>query len=1008
MSKLAHESNKFGHSIQDVLLEIVQADPRRLNCTATFNTVIDSSVSAIRFNCRKLLLIKECKINGQSCSFSFHDNADVREMNYNDNLRAPGCLQRFIIERAELFETGELMICLPEAGGYQNNDEKNSTVAITYSVGKASQFEKIYTMANDFIGIHQWSTRYTYSINFSLLAGYTVYCTGENNIDHHHNTYKITQPIQAEHVGFVLIADEFAWNTIKTEGLHQLKIHYSKNRTEQVENLMKLLQLDDILWRLEEKIDYNFPFDQLQVVFSDSMHDDDDDGLVELGNLLICSDDLLFSKREALEQVYTTSSKIVRAIVSSWLSSQLHIQTPPDQWIVHGMIRCLEMYLRQLIFGRVYVEFEHLKQVDKLNRNLDQALYCTVYRYPRELNTNERKIRAGIVMKHLYSMLGDEVMTQIFRELISLTHVDPDLSTTANINTFQFRAMILKHCHVSPTIQEFFRRYVYNADFPTATFQYSYDSRKKVTHVEMAQCPQEPWCALTLNVNEVNKSYDHHQILDGTHSKFDLLCHSSVLRNRKRKTFELAELITLPVDKLLARNNETPMSYIRFDYYNTLLCVPVIHTTMMMLLQQVNNEKQLKGQYEALKGLKLMLRKTNPDLNTTNVDKLAAREISTNPQLYEVEPDDPELDDIQLCAYTLKDILMSAKTYYWEIRAEALFVLAENCGTYKLFRSILFQYFNNLYVSRGDTTLLLSNNFQSSLEDYFLKCHFIRSIALAIDPQTSETHEEVVKFLLYIVENRDNTGNNFDDDRYKCVLYESLGNIKLKQGSSLFVTYSLRIVSELRRVFYYDQIISSPQQCVSAAALNSLNQWKLRFPRYDEEFKLKHECPISKIFHYLENESTSYLLKKTCWKCALSLLKVDYTSYLTKILRFLVKKKNTTNSLKSKLLKIWYRQYRCGKLDIAWSHTNNELNREFMTYLWNTTLETSNLELQYQCEQLYNILWGDRSKFSNFMNKFEWGAVMSCYSMFDDRHTSGTETTESAVFKRCRESLSMD
>jgi hypothetical protein len=252
-----------------------------------------------------------------------------------------------------------------------------------------------------------------------------------------------------------------------------------------------------------------------------------------------------------------------------------------------------------------------------------------------------------------------------------------------------------------------------------------------------------------------------------------------------------------------------------------------------------------------------------------------------------------------------------------------------------------------------------ANDF-TDFANYFLKCSLLRHLSMTRDAQGS-IPESILKFLWFVDFQSHNTGNCFDDFRYRCTLMETWGNVQISSNFPLFSEWSIKIIARLVHVYEFDQIVTSPNFCVSAAALHALCQWKSRHPQL-----ILADNPVHDLFALLHLSNKSVLLQYTVWKWCLLNLEQDYELYLPRLCEALT---NMNEEVFVKCITVWLEAYEQSILDLGVARENTETNRKFMDVMWNLLWqETPGTTTEQLLKRFYQLLWGGNN-FSSFLTK---------------------------------------
>ena len=393
--------------------------------------------------------------------------------------------------------------------------------------------------------------------------------------------------------------------------------------------------------------------------------------------------------------------------------------------------------------------------------------------------------------------------------------------------------------------------------------------------------------------------------------EFEFICSSKVRRNRKRKKMDESGLAALALDKLLVRHNDTPILYCRVDPLCSWFPSPQCHQPDIHLLWKLLHERELLGQYNALRSVHQAWRQHlltgqvgigTPALERS--DPHTAARDATSGMAEEKLPDD-------IYPKTIWSIFRNQQLYV-HIRLLAAKCLAESVSpsfapqfshsqAHMKYVHLLLDWFKKEYFenyteankdglplddgtsalstgpsSSGLNSIQLRTNSFKNISDYILKSSLpliLSRVRLATTSSSSSsssssatnrvtisTPTEITRFLLTLLKHNDNTDNPYSDVFYVGAIIESLGNVKLGDYDTPLME---SIQLELMRYLNYDQVVPSyryhlTQKSLLACAKLERTGQLLRLPNHNIATSSASTQANDTIVPYLQYAGPSY------------------------------------------------------------------------------------------------------------------------------------------------------
>jgi len=495
-----------------------------------------------------------------------------------------------------------------------------------------------------------------------------------------------------------------------------------------------------------------------------------------------------------------------------------------------------------------------------------QPLHWVGYTHPCELYSRTMRDKATVVMLMLQHRVGKAVYGQLMRRVMEL-HVersgdssvgrqqpstdsrrdddddDDDIGDESNLgddekaeatsdsNKAAADSVVLplstdgfltlaKELSADVDLPSFFTQWVHDTSYPLLSLYYRYNTKKKNTMVDVDQ-RQCRTAANTVRVSSAVKFVIHEservteqerRIAAETH-EFEFSCVSRVRRNRKRKQYDKEQLLSLSLDKLLTRHNDTPVLWVRCDGLLTVFqaCESVANEVMLCL--QATCEREVRGQIEALCALwRLFIGR----------DEQAAIDREHGNRMEEIRIESVEQEGLKLSEQALRDVFSGADVYVWVrvVAARVLLLSSARDATESSNRAWLERWMRQEWTSKRSGEWKANSFTDVSL--YRLRQQLPVELSRCYDVKSGLSPPHIVRLLVSMLDGNDNDGNAYSDDYYIASLLRAAGNVRLGDTENRQPLLAL-----INRHLKHDQLLPSHRHVVTVAALEAAISFQL-------------------------------------------------------------------------------------------------------------------------------------------------------------------------------------
>ena len=278
-------------------------------------------------------------------------------------------------------------------------------------------------------------------------------------------------------------------------------------------------------------------------------------------------------------------------------------------------------------------------------------------------------------------------------------------------------------------------------------------------------------------------------------------------RNRKRKQYDKEQLLSLSLDKLLTRHNDTPVLWVRCDGLLTVFqaCESVANEVMLCL--QATCEREVRGQVEALCALwRLFIGR----------DEVTAAHRETASRMEEIRIESVEQEGLKLSEQALRDVFNGSDVYVWVrlLAARVLLLSSVRDASESSNRAWIESWMRDEWTSKR-TGEWKANSF-GDIGLYRLRQRLPIELSRCYDVKSGLSPSAVVRVVVSMLDGNDNEGNAYSDEYYIAALLHAVGNLRLAETENRQPLLAL-----IDRHIKHDQLLPSHRHVVTVAALEA-------------------------------------------------------------------------------------------------------------------------------------------------------------------------------------------
>ena len=363
----------------------------------------------------------------------------------------------------------------------------------------------------------------------------------------------------------------------------------------------------------------------------------------------------------------------------------------------------------------------------------------------------------------------------------------------------------------------FFAQWVHDTSYPLLALYYRYNTKKKNTmvDVEQRQCrvaSGQPAvrvsCAVKFVIHEAERVTEQERRISAEAHEFEFSCVSRVRRNRKRKQYDRDALLSLSLDKLLTRHNDTPVLWVRCDGLLATFQACDYTANEVMLCLQATCERDVRGQTEALCALwRLFIGRDEAS---------APQDRESAARMEEIRIESVDAEGLKLSEQALRDVYGGGEVYVWVrlLAARVLLLSSARDASDTSNRHWIERAMRDEWTSRR-TGEWKPNHF-ADVGAYRLRQRLPVELSRCYDYKSGLSPPAVVRLVVSMLDGNDNEGNAYSDEYYVASLLRAAGNLRLADTENRQPLLAL-----LDRHLKHDQLLPSHRRVVTVAALEA-------------------------------------------------------------------------------------------------------------------------------------------------------------------------------------------
>ena len=643
--------------------------------------------------------------------------------------------------------------------------------------------------------------------------------------------YKLEIPTPASNVG--MIAGIFA--SARIASAHYALAFCPTNRLPHLESLMEFASraFGFYNWFLAQgsSVTISFPYPSMYFVFARGLPQ----SFTCLANLAVLSTELLLDQ-SIIDQVWETRVAFCTALCHQYFWQKTLLS---DIWIPLGIRNMLVLQHLRVFHGNNDYKLNLRRCIDRVLERENESLrsqHYSLYNPNRTMldligDYNYLSDKSCLVMVLLEQRLGKANMHRLVYQMYSELN-----SSTAEGSNPLHTVYFFKTAKrlTGKDLRSFIEQWVYASDcLPRYNVSFVYNRAKSIVELNFTEeLTRRIHGSVLIRIHEVEGTYDHLVHLDEPHHHFELPYHTRTRKQRvpkvkaERTMIDSIDPPPLRAAETAAAETESiiaPLSWIRIDPEGDWLARFNIQQTDTMWVEQLENDRDVIAQWEAVKALEKFSSLSEPAL------------------------------------FAIERIVLDVKIFY-RIRCEAALALSAAKPTPLPSIRKLLEIYTKKHAHRDLTTnevIPRANNFSESLPNYFVQCALLESIGSVRD-QESKPMEPIVRFFTDFLRHNDNTLNVYSDCYLIAEMLKQLC-INLAEGRKHISPNLAEDASgQIERYARVDRILPSHRniliqtivqhydrfQFFSDFYLNQENHWEVRLACYKTEFELlPHDNP---------------------------------------------------------------------------------------------------------------------------------------------------------------------
>lgn len=612
-------------------------------------------------------------------------------------------------------------------------------------------------------------------------------------------------------------------------------------------------------------------------------------------SLSIISSSLLMDER-IIDYSIENYLKISKLISDQFFSHYILMKSWSDLWIVQGFSGFLVLQLLSKEFGKNELKMFLMRESKEL-ANIEthkQPLWTEDFIHPSEINSTYLYKKSPLVINMISRIINYSNMKKF---LLKLFDSVKDNDSNRFLSTKQFIKSIRKNYTID--LKQFCEYWVYSTGIPILECGFRYDLARNSIEFAIVQKNFEKIFTgnIAIRVQEIDESLEYTIPVDDESSHFEVPCKSKPKKKQRKKPNQEGK------DPSEVNKVEVPIKWIRIDPEFEWIRVIKFKQTEQMWVNQLERDKDVVGQYEAIQGLANF----------------------------------PESQN----ALTKIENLLNDNSAYYQVRTEALYSIAKFSSTEQISPiDTLKKFYKGLFYDRK-MTFAKPNDF-SNFPLYYIKKEYPLAIASIKD---SKIDSMKLGFLIEIYKSNDNSENKFSD----CYLIRNL--IK---AISLTPHEKVKKVNKyIRKALTMDSLIPSPNYLITCACIESLAELQI---------SKKNEFNLQEFWDFFDHRN--HFVRLSACKAILrlsSMIQVEFDDILKRFIRKI--KEEESPLFKHELLNtiIEYFEENPKNPHLLSIKSPDEEKRSLVVLLWKlikSDVTEYDLRLRTDLISLYHTLWG--------------------------------------------------
>lgn len=583
----------------------------------------------------------------------------------------------------------------------------------------------------------------------------------------------------------------------------------------------------------EEYLAATFPFGSYKQVFIDS-----ETALSSTcvgASMSIFSSHLLYDER-VIDQVISTRIKLAYALAQQWFGIYITAETANDGWLLDGLAGFLTDCFIKRFLGNNEARYRRYKANEAVCKvDVDGATALSLSGAAAELYGTQgigvlgkiRSWKAVAILQMLEKQMGPESFRKILQRIV---HKAEDvIRASRTLSTKEFRHLANKIGNLErPFLKEFFPRWVESCGCPVLRMGLSYNKRRNMIELAVLrgctsnvssksapgrgtvsgefQAGDDGWPGMmSVRVFELDGMYDHPSLpmAGDTCQLLEIQCHSKLAARRIQRpkkggkgdgSDDNGEVIATLDSRM---GLESPLLWLRADPEMEYLAQIQIHQPVQMWISQLEKDKDVVAQLQAIATLCSF-----PRLSCSIVN-------------------------------ALNNCLIDSKVF-WRVRIESAFALAKTATEETDWAGLM--HLIKFYKSRRfdpDIELPRPNDYHDFSEYFVLEA--VPSAIAIVRGRDGKSPPEAIDFILQLLKYNDNSGNSYSDVYWLAALVDSIGKIEFGQQS---IQALLPLLKRINSLLQFDRLMPSHNGVLTISCIRTLTQIAL---------KLSHFVPMGRL-----------------------------------------------------------------------------------------------------------------------------------------------------------------